>query len=426
MATFHSTVYQNEFLPDHGTDVHAIVTINCADAGAAGQSGQGEVGEIVIVDTSGSMTGPRIEMAKQAATAACDAILDGTWFAIIAGTHQAFLAYPRVTSGPGLVRMDPQTRQAAKQAIATFRADGGTAIGAWLLLARQLFVSVPGLVGRHATVLTDGEDYNETPTQLDQAIRQCIGQFQADCRGLGVDWKVSQVRKIAQALLGSVDIIPDARDLPQVLGALIQQSMSRGVAAAQLRVWAPQDAHVLFVRQVSPTVEDLTHRGQSLNPLTQSYPTGAWGDETRDYHIAVRLPAKAVGQEQLAARVQLAVGSQVLTQGLVKARWSADPTLTAQISPEVAHYTGQTELAAAIQEGLAARAAGDDGTATQRLGRAIQLATQTGNAEATQKLQRVVEVADAATGVVRLRRDIAKADEMALDTASTKTTRVRA
>jgi hypothetical protein len=425
MATFSSTVYQNEFLPDQGTDVHAIVSVECDEAGTAGQTGQGDVGEVIIVDTSGSMAGSRIEMAKRAALVACDTILDGTWFAIIAGTHQAYLAYPRVTSGPGMVLMDQRTRQAAKQAISAFRADGGTAIGSWLLLARQLFASIGTLAGRHAILLTDGEDYNETPTQLDTAIRQCIGQFQADCRGIGVDWKVSEVRKIAQALLGSVDIIPDARDLPAVMGALIQQAMSRGVADAQLRVWIPQDAQILFVRQVSPTVEDLTHRGQAINPLTMGYPTGAWGDETRDYHIAVRLPAKSVGQEQLAARVQLAVGAQVLTQGLVKARWSADPTLTAQISPEVAHYTGQTELATANQEGLAARAAKDERTATVKLGRAVQLAAQTGNEEATAKLLRVVEVQDAATGTIRLRRDIDKADEMALDTASTKTTRIR-
>jgi len=425
MATFTSTVYQNEFLPDQGTDVHAIVSVTCDEAGAAGHSGQ-DVGEVVIVDTSGSMIGSGLEMAKQAASVACDMILDGTWFAIVAGTHQAYLAYPRVTSGPGLVRMDATTRQQAKAAIKAFRAEGGTAIGAWLLLAYQLFASVPGLGGRHAILLTDGEDYNETSSQLDSAIRQCMGQFQADCRGIGVNWKVSELRKIAQALLGSVDIIPDERDLPKVMADLIQRAMSRGVADAQLRVWIPQDAQILFVRQVSPTVEDLTHRGQAINPLTQAYPTGAWGDESRDYHIAVRLPAKAVGQEQLAARVQLSIGTEVLTQGLVKARWSSDPTLTTRISPEVAHYTGQTELAAAIQQGLAARAAGDDRTATLKLGRAVQLAQQTGNTEATARLQRVVDVTDAATGTVRLRRDIAKADEMALDTVSTRTTRLRA
>jgi hypothetical protein len=36
----------------------------------------------------------------------------------------------------------------------------------------------------------------------------------------------------------------------------------------------------------------------------------------------------------------------------------------------------------------------------------------------------VVEVDDAATGTVRLRTEIAEADEMALDTRSTKTVRV--
>ena len=150
--------------------------------------------------------------------------------------------------------------------------------------------------------------------------------------------------------------------MSQMFAEMMQQSMGRGVADAQLRVWAPQGSQVVFVRQVAPTVEDLTGRRVEVNPLTGGYPTGSWGDESRDYHVSVRLPAKAVGQEQLAARVQLAVGGQVVAQGLVKAKWSDDEVLTTRINPEVAHYTGQTELAEAIQEGLAAKAAGDEAT----------------------------------------------------------------
>ena len=41
--------------PDGGTDVNAIVTVTCAGAGTAGQTGGGAAGEIIIVDTSGSM-----------------------------------------------------------------------------------------------------------------------------------------------------------------------------------------------------------------------------------------------------------------------------------------------------------------------------------------------------------------------------------
>jgi len=424
MATFSAEVYQNEFLPDGGTDVHAIVTVTCSGAGEAGQSDSGDAGEIVIVDTSGSMGGDKIIAVQQAAAAALDQVLDGVWFAVIAGSHLPRLAFP-VTPEPAMVRMDPQVRAEAKAAVGSFFADGGTAMGTWLRLATRVFSSVPTLAQRHAILLTDGINQHETPQELSAAIEQARGRFQCDCRGVGEDWQVAEVRRIATALLGSVDLIARPEDMAADFEQIMRQAMGRGVAEATLRVWAPQGAEVLFVRQVSPTVEDLTARRQEVNPLTGGYPTGSWGDEARDYHVAVRLPAKSVGQEQLASRVQLAVGDTVAAQGLVKAMWSNDDTLTARIDPAVAHYTGQAELAEAIQDGLAAKALGDTDTATAKLGRAVQLAAQTGNEEATSRLRKIVEIEDADTGTVRLRRSVSKLDEMALDTSSTKTTRVR-
>jgi hypothetical protein len=132
-----------------------------------------------------------------------------------------------------------------------------------------------------------------------------------------------------------------------------------------------------------------------------------------------------VGQEQLAARVQLVINGQAAAQGLVKAKWSNDSELTTRIDQHVAHYTGQAELAQVIQEGLAAKAAGDEATATTKLGRAVALAAETGNHEATEKLKKVVDISNEKDGTVRLKKSVEKADEMALDTASTKTTRVK-
>ena len=123
--------------------------------------------------------------------------------------------------------------------------------------------------------------------------------------------------------------------------------------------------------------------------------------------------------------MQVALADAVVAQGLVKAMWSSDDTLTTRIDPAVAHYTGQAELAEAIQDGLAAKAAGDTDTATVKLGRAVQLAQETGNEEATTRLRKIVEIDNADTGTVRLKRSVSKLDEMALDTASTKTTRVK-
>ena len=424
MAEFTASVFQNEYLPDGGTDVNAIVTVTCAGAGTAGQTGGGAAGEIIIVDTSGSMGPQTMAAAKQAATAALNEIVDGTWFAVIAGSDRAMLAYPAVSSGPGLVQMSAQTRSQAQQAVGRFVGSGGTAISTWLDLAGQLFGSVPQVTQRHAILLTDGEN-RERDDKLESAIARATGYFQCDCRGAGTDWQVDEIRRISQALLGTVDIIPEPSQMETQFREMMRTSMSRGVAEAQLRVWSPQGAQVLFVRQVSPTVEDLTDRRVAINPLTGGYPTGAWSDESRDYHVAVRVAAKAIGQEQLAARVMLAVGDDVLAQGLVKATWSGNSELTAKIDQQVAHYTGQTELAAMIQEGLAAKASGDEATATTKLGRAVQLAAETGNDEATSKLKKVVDVQDEREGTVRLKAAVDKADEMALDTASTKTTRIK-
>jgi len=424
MAQFSCEVYQNEFLPEGGTDVHAVVTITCSGAGEAGQGGD-DAAEIIIVDTSGSMQGDRIQAAKAGAAAALDQIIDGTWFALIAGTDGATRAFPYANAVSAMVRMEPGARAAAKDSVSRLVAGGGTAIGSWLRLATRLFESVPQATQRHAILLTDGKNQSETAEVLRTSVREASGRFQCDCRGVGADWDVRELREVATALLGTVDIIPAPHQLAEAFAGLMRQAMGRGVAEAQLRVWTPQGARVLFVRQVSPQVEDLTGRRVDVNPLTGGYPTGAWGDESRDYHVAVQLAAKPVGAEQLAARIQLAVGGQVVAQGLAKALWSDNDALTTRINPEVAHYTGQTELAAAIQEGLAAKAAGDDAEATAKLGRAVQLAKETGNEEATAKLRKVVDIQDPEAGTVRLRRDVSKLDEMQLDTASTKTSRVR-
>jgi hypothetical protein len=89
---------------------------------------------------------------------------------------------------------------------------------------------------------------------------------------------------------------------------------------------------------------------------------------SRDYHLRVQVSPGTMGQEMLAARISMVTGSPsgplVHGQGLVRAIWTADEALSTTISPHVAHYTGQAELAAAIQEGQ-----GDERTATVRLGR---------------------------------------------------------
>jgi hypothetical protein len=416
-------VFQNEYLADRAREVNAIVTVTSAGSAAAGPASPASAAEIIIVDRSGSMAWRKLRQARQATAAAIDVIRDGTAFAVVAGDDRAWSLYPE---GSGLAIADAHTKEAAKQSVGRLRSGGGTAIGCWLRLACELFATREDAL-RHAILLTDGQNVGESSADLAAAIELCVGVFRCDCRGVGTRWKVDELRKIATALLGTVDIVPDPDGLAADFEAMMQASMAKEVADVALRVWTPQHASVRFVRQVAPTVEDLNARRSQVTPQAGDYPTGAWGTESRDYHVCVDVEPGTVGQEMLAARVSLilntASGPQTLGQSLVRAIWTGDEALSTRISRHVAHYTGQAELAQAIQDGLEARKAGDDDIAAARLGRAVALAHESGNEDTASLLAKVVDVVDPVTGTVRLKAKVADADEMALDTRSTKTVR---
>jgi hypothetical protein len=422
--SFTVDIDQNQFLPDGGRTVNAVVTVTSSADMAPARSDTGRSAEIIMVDCSGSMDVPTTKMAsaRTAVAAAIDVLHDGTAFAVVAGTNTAWAVFP--TDGTMAIA-GASSRAAAKSAAMNLRASGGTAIGTWLRLACGIFETYPAQL-RHAILLTDGKNQHETPQQLQAAIGRCEGLFSCDCRGVGTDWEVAELRKISTALLGTVDIVADPAGLAADFTAMMENAMGKQVADVALRVWTPQSAVVQFVKQVAPTVEDLTVRRTQTGPQAGDYPTGAWGPgESRDYHVSVEVNPAGVGQEMLAARVSLVSGSDVLGQGLVRAVWTDDEALSTKINPRVAHYTGQAELADAIQDGLEARKQGDEETATAKLGRAVKLAQQSGNEDTAKLLAKVVDVVDAATGTVRLKKAVADADEMALDTRSTKTVRVK-
>jgi hypothetical protein len=365
--------------------------------------------------------------ARGATAAAIAELRDGVFFSVIAGTEHAEQVYPPF---PGTATADAGTRAEATARVRSLEANGRTGIGAWLTLAGWIADQHPGAI-KHAILLTDGQN-GEQPVQFAATLDAILGKFTCDCRGVGTDWDVDELRRISSALLGTVDIVANPSDLAADFRAIMGAAMGKSLADVALRLWTPRGATVRFVKQMAPTVEDLTARRIESGTQRGDYPLGSWGAESRDYHIAVQVAPGIVGDEILVGRVSLVRagrdtvdGDNVLAQGLVRAIWTDDTALSTRISRGVAHYTGQAELAEAIQDGLAARKAGDEPTATARLGRAVALAAASGNDDTARLLDRVVDVIDAPSGTVRLRAAVTTADEMTLDTRSTKTIRIR-
>ncbi|NRQ32876.1 VWA domain-containing protein [Nonomuraea sp. NN258] len=418
--TFALHIDQNKYLSMDAREVHAILTIS-SSGGVVTENLVTEAAEVIIVDTSGSMSGGKIREARQAAATAVRTLRDGVHFAVIAGTETAKMVYP---GGGHLIRATPATREEAQRAIARLTAHGGTAVGEWLKLAGHLLSGHPDAI-RHALMMTDGQN-NERAELFDSVLRAWSGKFVCDALGVGDDWVPAELRKVAEAMLGSFDFVRNQADLSEFFRRLTQASMSKTVAELLLRIWTPQTAKLKFVKQVSPTLLDLTGKRADVNPLTGDYPTGSWGAEEREYHLCVEVPQGRIGQEIRAGWVKLVRPDthEVVASGNVLAQWTDDLAQSTQINRKVAHYTGQAELHDLIQDGLSARAAGDVDTATARLAKARELAASSGREDTARLLEKVVEV-DPATGTARLRRNVDKADEIELDTGSVRTSRLR-
>jgi uncharacterized protein YegL len=420
---FNAEVFQNPYLPQGAREVNAIMTIATSGDGnvtTTAPTSQRLFG--IICDTSGSMGGAKMMAAKEAIVQIVNLLPTDAAFFIVTGASRAQLLVP-------LVNAVQENKLQAISQVKNISANGGTLMSGWLNTALGEFNKMPQAICQ-ALLLTDGQNDPADEQDLAKILDACEGKFQCECRGVGTDWQVSQLQQIASRLLGSTDIIPSPERIAADFQEILAQAMGKTVSDVSLRLWTPQGAKVLFCKQVSPDIVDVTDRAKVVNDRMVDYPTGAWGNnESRDYHFCIQINAGNIGDEMLAGRASLittANGQETkITEAKILATWTEDEAKTAKIDRRVAHYTGQAELAQSIQEGLEARAQGNIEVATVKLGKAVKLAHDSGN-EATAKLLRtVVDVEDAAAGTVRIKRAVAKEDEMMLETRSTKTARIQ-
>jgi len=418
---FTAEVFQNRYLPQGSSEVHAIMTVTAAsDQEVAISSTKVQLFGI-ICDTSGSMDGEKLQAAKAAMSKIIELLPEDAYFFIVTGAGRGEIIQP-------LCQAMPRYKNSALATIKRINANGGTKISSWLAKALEQFAQMPNAI-RQALLLTDGQNDKSDQQALEAVLQQCEGVFQCDCRGVGTDWQVAQLQAIASKLLGTTDIIAHPSLMQADFQAILEKAMSKDVRDVNLRLWTPQGSKVLFCKQVSPEIVDLTHRGNPVKQQVVDYPTGAWGkSESRDFHFCIKVNPGNIGDEVLAGRASLICTLNGVETKVAEARilavWSDDEAKSTKIDRRVAHYTGQAELAQVIQEGLEARNQGNLEVATAKLGRAVQLAHQSGNESTAKLLKNVVEIEDAPTGTVKIKKTIAKEDEMMLETRSTKTTRI--
>jgi hypothetical protein len=414
--------HYNPHLPIGAEQMHTVLSVrSIASEGSLSESRTKKVFGYLI-DVSGSMSGEKLSHAKLALRRQLDMLSAEDFFFIV-----TFEAKARVLVA--LTEASPGARARAHDAVQGVGARGGTAMSNALLAACEQFQAAGNCLA-YAQFVTDGENDNEDAGPLADAIDRCRGIFQCDCWGVGSDWSPTQLRQISNALLGSADAVPEPDSLEQMFRAAQQRAASRGISDVTLRLQIPKSVQVIGVQQQSPELLDLTASARpSADGREILVPLGAWASEARDYYIVTRVPAQLEDEEVMVFRPRIAYQTGATQRSFdgprVVARWTSDSGLSTRIDSQVAHATGQQELADSIREGLEAKARGEADRATRLLGKAARLAHASGNDEVTRRLSKVVEMVAPEVGTVRLKSGINKAAELELDLGGTRTVRRR-
>lgn len=403
-------------------EASALITVTALRSGR-GAAMAASSAEVIIMDRSLSMRRQgKLQAARDAVAAAIDALSEETYFTVIAGKDDAEQVYP---ADGTLCRATAAAKFRAKTRIANLDALGGTAMGRWLSLARQLFDQAPDAV-RHAVLYTDGINEHETAAELDSALRACRDHFVCDVRGVGVDWEPRELRHIADVLQGEADAIIDIADLRADFVRLMEHAQRLLVPRVFLRLSLDRHFRLESVRQSMPVVsdDDLTRYRLDQDGGVTDIPLLSWGEERRDYLVTLRAePATPASDELRAARVDVLAGpagggplAPCAAPAAVAVRWLPYGDL-----PSVRNSTTEVQdlmrLADAIQDGVAAYQQGDKDGARSKFRDAWQVANRVGAVEQRDLLRKLVTEDE--YGDVRLRPGITRGDLLTANLRST-------
>lgn len=406
-----TSVHYDEYLPPEDTVMNVIVSVRAEPGGPDDGASGGGHAEVIVLDCSGSMASPqeKIYHARLAAAGAIDALPDGVPFAVVEGTDRATMVYPPEHR---LTVADEQSRAAAKERIRRLRPHGGTAIGTWLRLADRLLATNPGSIG-HVLLLTDGRNETEPMTVLAEAVDACTGRFTADCWAIGArdgrhSWSSDELLMVAAAL-GANPVVP-VED-PDVLVAAftdrLRTAMTRRISNAALTVRTAAVARIRSVKQVYPTITDLTARAAPGADAATDYPTGAWGPhDHRDFHLTLEVQPMPPSTKRRIAWIGANPGEPDPPMTPVQVTWTHDVDRAVAEHPSVRYYTQAETMERIIDEARRAYQASRPTDTERLLGNAVRIASDLGDQEMLDLLRRLCGWDDPANGGITLRNDI--------------------
>ncbi len=231
---------------------------------------------VFVLDTSGSMRGPKLQQAKNALQFCLDGLREGDRFNLIRYSTEAEAVFE------GLMPADETHRRRAREFVSGLEANGGTAIEEALLRAvASKGEKAAGNRPFQVIFLTDGLPTvgERDPDRLVDRVRKEIGDTRTSCRifsfGIGTDVNTRLLDRITEETKASSEYVLPEEDIEVKVSRFFSRIARPVLANLSLRSDGPVRLH-----QIYPGALPDLFQGQQLVVLGR-FDREAGGDSTK-------------------------------------------------------------------------------------------------------------------------------------------------
>jgi Ca-activated chloride channel family protein len=197
----------------------------------------------LVIDRSGSMSGKRLEAARNAAIGICQSLRKHDRLSIVAYDHEILVLLDGV-------KQNKRGRAEAETAIAALHSRGMTNLGGGWLRGCKCVAEVMerrGLETGHVLLLSDGK-CNVGITEPNELARHASAMAQrgvtSSCVGIGHDYSPLQLDAIAESGRGQLHHSDDADEIVDVVLGEFVEMTTVAARSVQLRLKLPQQTRV--------------------------------------------------------------------------------------------------------------------------------------------------------------------------------------
>ncbi len=252
---FKIEAFQNRYLVPGSARVDAIVSVT-ADPNI--KSG-GELVVGFIIDKSGSMAGGRIEGVHHAVNRAISMLEDRTWFFVVAFDGNSYTIVRETQASA-------ESKAWAANQVMQIQAAGGTAMSTGAPARRGRSSSARPMRSAARSSSRTARTRARSPRPCATSSRAATASSSATAGASAPTGRWARCRSSPRPCSARRRSSRRRRASRPAFREAMAKASGKALKDVRLRLWTPQGASIGFVKQVNPTIEELTAKARAVSP----------------------------------------------------------------------------------------------------------------------------------------------------------------